>query len=54
MDSQDVNDMSYVPLVYKNIYIWCWVRVAVSIWNIFMLRNIVKIWLQWLRKRVKK
>ena len=29
----------------------CWVRVAVSTWNIFMLQIIVKIWLQLLRKR---
>jgi len=32
----------------------CWVRVAISTWNISRLRNTVKKQLQWLRKRVKK
>ena len=42
-----------IPLAEKNIR-YCWVRVAVSTWNISRLRITAKKWLQWQKKRVKK
>jgi len=50
---QNANRFPYLKAAASKLGM-CWVSVAVSKWNISILENTAKKWLQWLRKRVKK